>query len=139
MTNSYANSEKNYHQVKVFIELYVRDITYNITLFSEVLGFSVIRDEGNFAELHSGNSMLLLNDGSDLELGHPFRGRLDPINNGIGTEIGFDVSDVSAVYKKASQFNGLKMTEIKLQSWGLKDFRVVTPDNYYLRVTELHK
>lgn len=135
MDNNFSNSESQISSI--FIELYVCNIPYNIELFSKILGFKVIRNEGDFAELRLRNSMLLLNDGSDLEYTHPFKSRLDPANNGIGTEIGFDVSNLSKVYEQASGFSGIKVSEIKMQSWGLKDFRIITPDNYYLRVTEL--
>lgn len=120
----------------LFIELYVRDINYNIEIFSKILGFQVVRNEGDFAELCSDSVMLLLNDGSDLEHGHPFRSRLDFTRNGTGVEIGFYTSELSVAYSRASEFQELKVSEIKLQNWGLRDFRIITPDNYYIRITE---
>jgi lactoylglutathione lyase len=33
---------------------------------------------------------------------------------------------------------GLKPTDIKLQPWGVKDFRMTDPGGYYIRISEGH-
>jgi len=121
---------------QVFIELYVNSIAFNITFFTTIFNFSVVRDEGNFAELRLGDSILLLNaSASDVD-GHIFHEKINPNTNGIGVEIGIFVENIEAIYKKMQEFKEYKsLSEVKLQDWGMTDFRVLTKDNYYIRVT----
>jgi catechol 2,3-dioxygenase-like lactoylglutathione lyase family enzyme len=120
----------------IFPELYVQDVQHNIRFFTEALNFKLIRDEGDFAELHLGTSILLLNGyAGDVE-GHYFFNKIDSQSNGIGVEIGIVVKDIYSVHKKIKAFGSFKsITEIKKQDWGMTDFRLVTMDNYYLRIT----
>ena len=120
----------------IFPELYVQDLQLNIRFFTEIFNFKLIRDEGDFAELHYGNSILLLNSyAGDVE-GHFFFGKIDQQSNGIGVELGIFVDDIYSIYEKIQQFSNIKsLTELKKQDWGMTDFRIITIDNYYLRIT----
>lgn len=120
----------------VFLELYVKNIAFNITFFTTIFGFTVVRDEGNFAELHLGSSIVLLNASASDVKGHVFHKKINPETNGIGVEIGIFVDDIDSVYKKAKEFKEFKsISELKRQDWGMTDFRILTKDNYYIRVT----
>lgn len=120
----------------VFLELYVKSIAFNITFFTTIFGFTVVRDEGSFAELHLGSSIVLLNASASDVKGHVFHKKINPKTNGIGVEIGIFVDDIDSVYKKAKEFKEFKsISELKRQDWGMTDFRILTNDNYYIRVT----
>jgi hypothetical protein len=51
-------------------------------------------------------------------------------------EVSFVVKDLQDAYDRAKIFQTVKLTDIILQPWGVRDFRAVLPDSYYLRVTE---
>ncbi len=121
---------------QIFIELYVENITLNIKFFTSIFDCIVVRDEDDFSELCLGNSIVLLNSyAGDVE-GHTFHGKINQKTNGIGVEIGIFVDDIDLVYAKAKKFKDIKsISELKLQDWGMTDFRILTIDNYYIRVT----
>ena len=121
---------------QIFAELYVKSVKENIDFFCTALGFALIRDEGDFAELRHGTSIFLLNGGASDVPGHFFHGKINPSTNGIGVEIGIMVDDVKLIHKNVSNCPMVKqISDVKLQDWGMADFRIVTEDNYYLRIT----
>ncbi len=56
---------------------------------------------------------------------------------GFGVEIVIMVIDVEAYYKKVKDFITV-VEPLVFQPWGLKDFRIIDPFGYYLRITEPH-
>jgi NAD(P)H-dependent FMN reductase len=121
----------------IFPELYVQSIKDNIKFFTDVLGFTLIRDENDFAELKLNDSILLLNAYADDVEGHFFHNKINQNTNGIGVEIGIFVNDIETIYHKAKESNFYReITPLKEQAWKMIDFRIVTHDNYYLRVTQ---
>jgi len=120
----------------VFVELYTQRLIEYASFFRQVCEFTLIREEGGFSELRSATAMVLLNGDKELPQGHPFQGRLSGAGQGIGVEIGIVVSDLSAAREAALKFPGWTASDIRQQEWGLTDFRVTTPDGYYLRLTD---
>ena len=118
----------------VFIELYTRRLAEYYRFFRDVCGFHLIRDEGDFIELRSKTALILLNGGSDLPDDHPFQYRAN-VPGGIGVEIGIALSGIEDRWCEAKKFPDWIVTDIKSQEWGMTDFRVTTPDGYYLRLT----
>ncbi len=54
----------------------------------------------------------------------------------MGTEIVLEVENLDAYYE-AVQKTGYPIREALIKRpWGLRDFRLVDPDGYYLRLTE---
>ena len=98
-------------------------------------GFRLISNERGFAEMRSETALVLLNADRELPEGHPFRDKLLENGMGIGVEIGIVSTDLEAARKLALTFEKWSVTEIALRPWGLSDFRVVSPDGYYLRIT----
>lgn len=47
------------------------------------------------------------------------------------------VPDIEKFYKEVKDFANV-VEELKLQPWGLKDFRTTDPFGYYLRFTSYH-
>lgn len=120
----------------IFLEIYVKSISFNIDFFTSVFGFIVVRDEGDFAELRLEDSILLLNESAGDVKGHVFHNKLNPSTNGIGVEIGLFVDNINLVYEKALTFKQFKsISALKKQDWGMTDFRILTNDSYYFRVT----
>jgi lactoylglutathione lyase len=79
----------------------------------------------------------LLIDPEELPRGHPFHAKLTGSGQGLGVEIGLVVGDLDKAYAAAVQCKGRSIsTGIARRPWGVRDFRVLTPDGYYVRVTE---
>ena len=54
---------------------------------------------------------------------------------GAGVEIVLEIPDVDAAAEAAVEA-GYRLAEpVRERPWGLRDFRVVDPDGYYLRIT----
>lgn len=113
----------------LFLELDCRDLADHIAFFKGVGGFEVNRRDGNFVILRSPRGELLLN-GKGGE-GKPVR------YQGPRVEIGLVVEDLDQAFAHAKEHKGWTIQAgIVRQSWGVRDFRVFTPEGYYLRVTE---
>ncbi|MDW8244619.1 MAG: hypothetical protein RMJ88_15535 [Thermogemmata sp.] len=124
-----------YDQGSIFVELYTQRLEEYACFFQRVCGFTILRRHDDFYELRSSIAVILLNADEKLSAGHPFQGWLSETNKGIGVEIGIVVSDLEAARAAALLFSGWTVTDIRQQDWGLSDFRVTTPDGYYLRLT----
>jgi len=120
----------------VFVELYTQSIPEYIAFFQRTVGCRLIRDEGDFVELRLDAAIVLLNAANELPEGHPFRSRLPGHSQGVGVEIGIILADLTSAREAAITFPGWTVTEMQRQDWGLTDFRVTSPDGYYLRFTE---
>ncbi len=122
---------------QIFIELCVQDIDSNIDFFTTIFGFSCDKNKEGFAELHYEDSRMLLNIEKNYKEGHHFSNKINQDSNGYGVEIGIQVSDIEEIHTEAKKHSMVKaITEVREQPWGSKDFRIVTKDNYYLRITQ---
>jgi lactoylglutathione lyase len=53
-----------------------------------------------------------------------------------GVELVLEVDDVRAVHQRVVQAGWPLQDDLAVRPWGLTDFRVLDPDDYYLRVTD---
>jgi len=123
----------------LFLELGTRRIDDYIAFFQSVAQFRLTRREGRYAEMNSELAELLLIDPELLPVGHPFHEKLNGNSQGLGVEIGLVVADLDQTYAAAIKHKdkGWKIsTGIMHRPWGVRDFRVLSPDGYYLRFTE---
>lgn len=112
----------------LFLELSVSDLPEHLNFFGKVAGYKVTQRDNNFAVLETDRGQLLLS-------GFNFK-RVKAGERVPGVEIGLVVGDLDATHAAAAKF-GWRITEgIEKQPWGVRDFRVLTPDGYYLRFTE---
>src|SRR5262249_49713722 len=112
----------------LFLELTVSDFDGNIKFFQDVAGYKVTRKEANFVILQTERGELLLNGRN--------RFRDTPANRSGGVEVGLVVADLDETYAAAKKFDWRITSGIAKQPWGVRDFRVLSPDGYYLRFTE---
>jgi lactoylglutathione lyase len=117
----------------VFVELFTQDLPGYIDFFQTVAGFKLIRNEGTFVQLQSEHSEILLNSTKD----HPFLKEILDHRRALALELGIVVTDLDKAHAAARKFQGWKIVAgIVRQPWGPRDFRVLSPDGYYLRLTE---
>lgn len=121
----------------VFVELFTQDLPGYIDFFNTVAGFKLIRKEGTFVQLQSERAEILLNSTKNLPMGHPCPDKVSRNGRVVVIEIGVVVANLDRAYVAARKFKGWTITDgIARQPWGSRDFRVLSPDGYYLRFTE---
>lgn len=121
-----------------FVELFVADCVPYIELFEQALGARLTRREGTFVSLESPGLRVLLHQGhDDLPPQHFFHQPLaNKLRRGVGVEIGLAVDDLPSAHRIASELAAFSVSEVVRMPWGLRDFRLSTPDGYYFRITE---
>jgi lactoylglutathione lyase len=121
----------------LFLELDCRDVAGAIAFFRDVAGFEINRNDGNFVILRSKRGELLLNQLSSPPRPNP-AGTPPPAKvQGPRVEIGIVVEDLDKSFAAAQKHEGWAIAGgIQKQPWGVRDFRVYSPERYYLRFTE---
>ncbi|MEU4623590.1 VOC family protein [Actinoplanes sp. NPDC023801] len=126
--------------MRLRIELFVDDLDATIGFYTEMLGFQVERRTDGYAALRHGRVVLGFGAASDLTArdesgpGPAWQGARV---NGAGVEIVLeldDLDDVTTLYEHCRP-RMPAIERLRLQPWGLHDFRLRDPDGYYLRVT----
>src|SRR3990167_8726781 len=89
----------------------------------EYKGYLVLKLENNVIAFWGGNNLIY---------SHPFFKKYSEKSpRGYGVEIVLAVSDVESYYEKVKDSANV-VEDLKLQPWGLKDFRVEDPFGFYL-------
>ncbi|WP_328472050.1 VOC family protein [Actinoplanes sp. NBC_00393] len=117
--------------MRLRMELFVDDMDTTIAFYADLLGFQLVRQSADYAVIRRGHVVLGLGPVAKLNWPNP------DVLKGAGVEIVLeldDVADVSALHEHcAARTSGVE--PLRLQPWGLHDFRLRDPDGYYLRVT----
>jgi lactoylglutathione lyase len=119
------------------LELFVEDMETTIDYYVRVLGFEVARREtGDYASLRNGEVVLGIAPISKLPgEGGYFTREIASLRRGLGVEIVLEVEDVDAWHRRVVASGHTVFEPPQERPWGLRDFRVVDPDGYYLRLT----
>jgi hypothetical protein len=78
---------------------------------------------------------VLLNSFDDPDPGHPFELFREERRRGVGIEIGIVTERIEQAWQAAGLIEGCTVSPIVHQDWGMTDFRILTPNGYYLRIT----
>ena len=120
------------------LELFVDDLEASIRFYETALGFSLVRRDADYASLRRGAAILGLGAIAKLPVdadGPGFtQARLTGVR-GAGVEIVLEVQDVDAALEDVTRAGGRVVEPLRDRPWGLRDFRLIDPDGYYLRVT----
>lgn len=114
-----------------------------VKAFYGALGFAVAREErgdrgDGYLVLRRGPNVLRFWPGSDAAGRHEHFGSLPASSpRGYGVEVVIVVEDLDAVYAAARDVARI-VAPLQERPWGLRDFRVLDPFGYYLRITEPH-
>lgn len=123
----------------VFMELATQRVEDYTDFFGSVADFKVTWRKPGYVQAQSALSELTFIDPKHWGPGHPFHGKVTGNGMGVGIEIGIVVADLDKAYAAALKFKdkGWPVTTgIVMRPWGVRDFRVLAPDGYYLRFTE---
>jgi catechol 2,3-dioxygenase-like lactoylglutathione lyase family enzyme len=119
----------------LFVELYVVDLAHYKAVFRDALGFEVIEDDDDFVKLRSQHGTVLLNATTALPRSHPFADYRAHARRGDGVEIGFVTDDLGRARQASLAIPGCLVTEVTHQEWGMSDFRILSREGYFFRVT----
>ena len=125
--------------MKAFIsfELYVRDIQATLDFFASAFEAKPGWTEDDFAVLWFGKTRVALTklDLSEFKAPNPVLrdGALEHLGSGV--EVVLSVENLDEIYERVSG-KVPSITSITKQPWGLRDFRFLLEEGYYIRVTE---
>ena len=114
-------------------EIFPEDLDAAADFYQRVLGFALVRDERVSGQPY----FAVERDGvrigaAALPGGRERSRRLPP----TGVEIVLEVDDLAAERGRVSRAGWPVADEVALQPWGLRDFRLLDPSGYYLRITD---
>lgn len=127
---------------KTLIELHVPCFEAAKDFYSR-FGFSVVREDppsgkkGYLIMDLDGNRLCFWGGNSEIYNQSFFKRFPKDAPRGLGVEIVLQVPNVDEAYTKVKDILNI-VSPIKAQPWGLRDFRLVDPFGFYLRVTSLH-
>jgi hypothetical protein len=123
----------------VFMEFGTTHVEEYFAYFESVAEFKLASRQPGYLVAQSERAELSFIDPKFWAHGHPFSGKLTGKDQGVGIEIGIVVADLDKTYAAALQWKDKGWpisTGIVRRPWGVRDFRVLAPDGYYLRFTE---
>ncbi|MBV9354369.1 MAG: VOC family protein [Chloroflexi bacterium] len=118
-------------------ELFVTDLARSRRFYENVLGFTGGKERDGYLAVSSGAVIIGLGLYSGLVAGHHLR-RTTQGPSGGSVEIVLEVDDVDAYYDRAQAVvaaEGGRIEPLQRRPWGARDFRIIDPDSYYLRIT----
>jgi catechol 2,3-dioxygenase-like lactoylglutathione lyase family enzyme len=122
--------------MRLRLELFVKSVPESKDFYARVLGFEVVSYQpDDYSVFRKGPIQIALQSQSHLPDDHP----LKPLNNeraGLGIEIVVEVDDLDAAYHRVQQENWPIAEPLARRPWGNRDFRVIDPNGYYIRVNE---
>lgn len=133
----------NYTYTNTLIELSVPSFE-KIKEFYSILGFEQVwqedpKDMNGYLVIKRGDSVLCFFCGNENFYQHPYFVKFPKTTvKGYGVEISIPVENIDDFYKKVLQIlpKDSIFQKLKLQPWGVKDFRLIDPYGYFLRINE---
>lgn len=117
------------------IEIFVADVERSAEFHERVLGFVRESAGPGYVGVRRGGARIGIGAAADLPVAHPLHGEAGE-RSGLGVEIVVEVEDVDDASRAAEARAGdALVVRLGERSWGLRDFRLVDPDGYYVRVT----
>ncbi len=122
----------------VYIELHVSDFKRAIEFYTR-LGFNLLWRTEDYLVMKRKRSVLNFYGGSEKVYRHSYFGRFSKSTKcGYGVEIIIPVDRVERFYKSVRKFAKI-VQPLQLKKWGPRDFRMVDPFGFYLRITERYE
>lgn len=120
----------------VRFELFVKDTRVTVDFYSRVLSFECNATDGPCITARCGSVRIGICDQATLPKTHHFSPEALQAHKGVGTEIVLEVENFGSFYQRVVTSGYTIHEKVAKRPWGLRDFRLVDPDGYYLRITE---
>lgn len=114
-------------------EIFPVDLEATASFYTQVLGFRLVRDER-----HTPEPYLALERG-DVRIGAAARPDIpvrDQRRPPVGVELVLEVDDLDAEHAHVTAADWPLAEDLTDRPWGLRDFRLLDPSGYYLRITD---
>jgi catechol 2,3-dioxygenase-like lactoylglutathione lyase family enzyme len=122
--------------MRLRLELFVKSVEESRDFYTRVLGFEEVSSTPDgYSVFRKGSVQIALQAQSELPDHHP----LKPQNQervGLGVEIVIEVDDVDTAYRRVVEQEWLVADPLAVRPWGTRDFRLIDPNGYYIRVNE---
>src|SRR5688572_7307347 len=117
------------------VELFVSDLESSARFYQDVLGFERAPRGliGDYTVMRRGLAQIALQSQRYLGPEHPLKPR-EGERFGLCVELVVEVDDLDAAFEQARSKWPIETT-LGLRPWGRRDFRVLDPDGFYVRVT----
>ncbi len=121
-------------------ELFVQDVERSVRFYSSTLGMepTTTWSPDGYVSISAGVVKIGVQHLANLPADHHFSPSRLAGPRGVGLEIVVEVDNVDLAYAKAAPHAepcGGSVEPLEDQPWGLRDFRLIDPDGYYVRVT----
>ncbi|MGA9774721.1 MAG: VOC family protein [Candidatus Dormiibacterota bacterium] len=121
-------------------ELFVDDIEASVRFYGATLRLAPPPNwsPDSYVQLRAGAVTVGVQKHTKLPVEHHFSTAHFAGPRGVGVEIVIEVDDVDRAYAFASseaEHHGGRIEPISERPWGARDFRLIDPDGYYVRVT----
>lgn len=121
-------------------ELFVEDVEASVRFYSSTLGLEppATWSPNGYVPISAGVVAIGVQQLTNLPTSHHFSPRHLAGPRGVGLEIVIEVDDVDRAHTKAAPHAercGGRVEPLSDQPWGLRDFRLIDPDGYYVRIT----
>lgn len=122
--------------MRLRLELFVQSVAIAKDFYHRVLAFDVVSDQPDgYTVLRKGDVQIALQAQAQLPEDHPLKPRPQE-RVGLGVEIVIEVDDLDAAYARVRAENWHVADRLAVRPWGSRDFRVIDPDGYYIRINE---
>jgi lactoylglutathione lyase len=129
------NSNNSPYLTDLQLELHVDNFS-TAEQFYQLLGFQPVYSEEQYRVISRGRTVINLYGGDERVYSHSFFSQYSPHSpRGLGVEIIIFVDELDAVFDRISK-SATVQAPIRLRPWGVRDFRIVDPFGYYLRISE---
>lgn len=123
--------------MRLRLELFVKSVSDSMDFYTRGLGFETVSYQpDDYSVFRKGSVQLSLQSRSFLPDNHPLKPHHHPL--GLGIEIVLEVDDVDAIYAQVQREKWLIADALEQRPWGLRDFRVLDPNGFYIRVTGIN-
>jgi lactoylglutathione lyase len=121
--------------MKLRFELFVNDLETSLQFYKRVLGFQSGVPSSEYVDVFLDSVEIGLCKMDLLSDSHPLKTKTLEERKGLGVEIVLVVDDLEAYYNRVLESQYPIAAPLQMQPWNLKDFRLLDPDGYYIRVT----
>jgi lactoylglutathione lyase len=122
----------------VYIELHVPNFKKAIEFYSR-LGFKLLWRTEDYLVMKRKRSVLNFYGGSRKVYSHSYFGRFKKTTKcGYGVEIIIPVDRLERFYGRVRKFAKV-VQPLESKKWGRRDFRIIDPFGFYLRITERYE